>query len=65
LAANFSSKKQKLACTLPADAARGARDVLDGQPVALNGRGLEIDLDARQARHVLLGETKTHEGAMP
>ena len=65
LAANFSDKKQHLACPLPADAQGPARDVLSGQSVSMAGRALEIDLEARQARHVLLGEPKTHEGAMP
>ena len=65
LAANFSDRKQKFSCNLPADATRGARDVLGSRPVSATGRSLEIELDARQARHVLLGESKTHEGAMP
>lgn len=65
LAANFSDKKQHLVCPLPADAQGPARDVLSGQSISKAGRALEIDLEARQARHVLLGEPKTHEGAMP
>ena len=65
LAANFSDQKQHLACQLPADAQGPARDVLTGQSVSMAGRALELDLEARQARHVLLGEPKTHEGAMP
>lgn len=65
LAANFSEKKQHLVCPLPADAQGPARDVLNGQSISMAGRAVEIDLEARQARHVLLGEPKTHEGAMP
>ena len=65
LAANFSDKKQHLVCPLPADAQGPARDVQNGQSISKAGRALEIDLEARQARHVLLGEPKTHEGAMP
>ena len=65
LAANFSDKKQHLVCPLPADAQGPARDVLNGQSISKAGRAVEIDLEARQARHVLLGEPKTHEGAMP
>ena len=65
LAANFSDKKQHIVCPLPADAQGPARDVQNGQSISKAGRALEIDLEARQARHVLLGEPKTHEGAMP
>ena len=65
LAANFSDKKQHIVCPLPADAQGPARDVQSGQSISKAGRALEIDLEARQARHVLLGEPKTHEGAMP
>ncbi|MTJ91276.1 MAG: hypothetical protein F8N36_00180 [Desulfovibrio sp.] len=65
LAANFSDKKQHIVCPLPADAQGPARDVQSGQSMSKAGRALEIDLEARQARHVLLGEPKTHEGAMP
>ena len=65
LAANFSEKKQHIVCPLPADAQGPARDVLNGQSISMAGRAVEIDLEARQARHVLLGEPKTHEGAMP
>ena len=50
---------------LPADAQGPARDVQSGQSISKAGRAVEIDLEARQARHVLLGEPKTHEGAMP
>lgn len=64
LAANFSDRKQHLACPLPAGAQGPARDVLNGQSLP-TGRAVEIDLEARQARHILLGEPKTHEGAMP
>ena len=64
-AANFSDKKQHIVCPLPADAQGPARDVLSGQSISKAGRAVEIDLEARQARHVLLGEPKTHEGAMP
>ena len=59
LAANFSERKQHLACPLPAGAQGPARDVLSGQSLP-TGRAVEIDLDARQARHILLGEPKTH-----
>lgn len=65
LAANFSDKKQHIVCPLPADAQGPARDVQSGQSISKAGRALEIDLEVRQARHVLLGEPKTHEGAMP
>ena len=65
LAANFSDKKQHIVCPLPADAQGPARDVQSGQSISKAGRAVEIDLEARQARHVLLGEPKTHEGAMP
>lgn len=65
LAANFSDKKQHIVCPLPADAQGPARDVQSGQSMSKAGRALEIDLEARQARHVQLGEPKTHEGAMP
>ncbi len=64
LAANFSDRKQHVACPLPAGAQGPARDVLSGLSLP-TGRTVEIDLDARQARHILLGELKTHEGAMP
>lgn len=64
LAANFSDQKHRFACPLPAGAQGPAHDVLSGQSLP-TGRTLEIDLDARQARHILLGEPKTHEGAMP
>lgn len=64
LAANFSDRKHHLACPLPAGAQGPARDVLSGLSLP-TGRAVEIDLDARQARHILLGEPKTHEGAMP
>ncbi len=64
LAANFSDRKQHLACPLPAGAQGPARDVLSGQSLPM-GRAVEIDLDARQARHIVLGEPKPHEGAMP
>ena len=64
-AANFSDKKQHIVCPLPADAQGPGRDVLSGQSISKAGRAVEIDLEARQARHVLLGEPKPHEGAMP
>lgn len=63
LAANFSSKGQRLACALPAPA-RGARDIQNGQSLPVQGRTVELDLDARQSRHVLLvGQAATSEGA--
>lgn len=63
LAANFSNKSQRLACALPAPA-RGARDILKGQNLPVQGRTVELDLDARQSRHVLLvGQAATSEGA--
>lgn len=55
LAANFSGKKQTFSITLPPTVvARSARDALEGQNLPLHGRGLNLDLDARQSRHVLL-----------
>ena len=65
LATNFSDRKQRLACALPTQVEGSARDVLTDRTLPLTGHALELDLDARQARHVLLGGPKTHEGAMP
>lgn len=65
LAANFSGKRQRLACALPA-AARAAHEVPSGPNLPLQGRTVELDLDARQARHILLtGQAATPEGANP
>lgn len=65
LATNFSDRKQRFTCHLPARAEGSARDVLTDRTLPQAGHALEIDLDARQARHLLLGGPKTHEGAMP
>ncbi|WP_206214227.1 hypothetical protein [Desulfovibrio sp. ZJ369] len=55
LAANFSAQKRAVPLSLPAGIqARAARDMGDGTAVTLSGRTLEIELDAREARHVLL-----------
>lgn len=65
LAANFSGKRQRLACALPA-AARSAREAPSGQNLPMQGRTVELDLDARQSRHIVLtGQTATPEGANP
>lgn len=65
LAANFSGKRQRLACALPA-AARSAREAPSGPNLPMQGRTVELDLDARQSRHILLtGQAATPEGANP
>ncbi len=65
LASNFSNKSQRLACTLPSPV-RGARNLLNGQNLPVQGHTVELDLDARQSRHVLLvGQAATSEGANP
>lgn len=64
LAANFSDHGQRLVCTLPAVASGPARD-LDGKPVVLRDRALEVDLDAREARHILVGGTHPTQGVSP
>ncbi|MBE6441936.1 MAG: hypothetical protein E7022_06330 [Desulfovibrio desulfuricans] len=60
LAANFSGKPQRMTCPLPPDAARTGRDVADGRALPADGRSLTVELEARRARHVLLGGPKTH-----
>lgn len=74
LAANFSAEKRIFSLSLPGSVAAGApRDILNPHAPALtqNGRTLKIDLDARQARHLLLGGRAADEfssrqpGAMP
>ena len=65
LAANFSGKRQRIACTVPA-AARAAHETPTGPKLPLQGRTVELDLDARQSRHILLtGQAVTPEGANP
>ena len=65
LAANFSGKRQRIACTVPA-AARTAHETPTGPKLPLQGRTVELDLDARQSRHILLtGQAVTPEGANP
>lgn len=65
LAANFSGKRQRLACALPA-AARAAHEVPSGPNLPVQGRTVELDLDSRQSRHILLtGQAATPEGANP
>lgn len=59
LATNFSAEKRTFSLTLPDGVTAGAlRDILNPQAPALtqNGRSLKLDLDARQARHLLLGD---------
>ena len=58
LAANFSAEKQSFSLTLPHGATTGRLcDILNphAPAPAQNGRALKLDLDARQARHLLLG----------
>ena len=60
LAANFSAEKRTFSLTLPNGVtANAARDILSGRApasaLAQDGSGLRLDLDARQARHLLLG----------
>ena len=65
LAANFSGKRQRIACTVPA-AARAAHQAPNGPNLPMQGRIVELDLDARQSRHILLtGQAATPEGANP
>ena len=59
LAANFSAEKRIFPLTLPSGiAARAARDIGGGQDLSSaltrNGHGLELELDGRHSRHVLL-----------
>ena len=59
LAANFSAEKRIFPLTLPSGiAAREARDIGGGQDLSSaltrNGHGLELELDGRHSRHVLL-----------
>lgn len=60
LAANFSAEKRTFSLTLPNGVtANAARDILSSRApasaLAQDGSGLRLDLDARQARHLLLG----------
>ncbi len=64
LTANFSDHGQRFVCTLPAAASGTAQD-LDGRSVVRQGRALEVDLDAREARHILVGVTYKTQGATP
>ena len=64
LTANFSDHGQRFVCTLPAAASGTAQD-LDGRAVVRQGRALEVDLDAREARHILVGVTYKTQGATP
>ncbi len=63
-AANFSGRRQRMACPLPLDASHHARDVTDGHTLPVNGRDLIVELGARQSCHVLLDGRNTH-GEMP
>ena len=59
LAANMSAEKRIFPLTLPSGiAARAARDIGGGQDLSSaltrNGHGLELELDGRHSRHVLL-----------
>ena len=65
LATNFSAERRLFPVRLPAGvAADVARDVLDHQILPLHGGMLELVLDARQSRHILLGKEGTKsEGA--
>lgn len=55
LAANFSAQKQLVPLSLPAGMqARAARDLGGDRVVRLTGRRLDLELEAREARHLLL-----------
>lgn len=55
LAANFSATPQRLNCPLPPNALAHAHDVTDGRPFPALGRSINVNLSARQARHVRIG----------
>lgn len=63
LAANFSGTKKRLRCPLPSRTAQ-ARDVFGGV-LPLKENILELELDARHARHILLTPHPTSKGANP
>ena len=63
LAANFSAQKRLFPLSLPAGIqARAARDLSNGTSVRLSGRNLEIKLEGREARHLLLAGPATESG---